>query len=107
MVYTKDMTQHTPTKQKGFIKTIILLIIALALLKFVFNFDVIEFFKTPKVADTVSYIWNDVILFLWNNYIEAPFFWAWDNAKLLTKIGWDNLIVLLDKIKEIVVAIKN
>jgi len=90
----------------GFIKTIIIIIIALALLKFVFNFDIIEFVKRPKIAEVIHYIWNDIILFLWNNYIQAPFFWAWANVKILTKLGWENLIILLDKIKEILIISK-
>jgi len=94
-------------KDQGFLTIIVLIIIALALLKFVFDFDIIDFFKTPKVAETISYIWNDVIVFLWSNYIKAPFFWAWDLFKTLAKLGWENLIILLDKIKEIVVAIKS
>ncbi len=92
-------------KDKGFLKIIILIIVALALLKFVFDFDIIEFLKTPKVADTVSYIWNDIILFLWDNYIKAPLGWTWDHFKSLAKIGWDNLIILLDKIKEIAIEL--
>lgn len=93
-------------QEGGFLTIIVLIIIALALLKFVFDFDIIDFFKNPKVAETVSYIWNDVILFLWNNYISAPFWWVWEHVKVLVKIGWENLIIVLDKIKEIVIAIK-
>ncbi len=92
--------------QRGFLQIIIVIIIALALLKFVFDFNIIDFIKKPKVAETISYIWNDIILFLWNNYIEGPFFWAFKNVKLLAKIGWENFIFVLDKIKEIIIEIK-
>lgn len=92
-------------KEKGFLKIIILIIVALALLKFVFDFDVIEFIKTPKVQDTLHYIWYDIIVFLWENYIRTPLSWAWDQVKHLTKLGWDSLIILLDKIKEIAVEL--
>jgi len=92
--------------QKGFLQLIIIIIIALALLKFVFDFDIREFIKNPKVADTIKYIWNDIILFLWSNYVKEPFFWAFENIKTLTKMGWESFIYLLDKIKEIIVEIK-
>ena len=94
------------SNQKGFLQIIIVIIIALALLKYLFHFSIIDFVKKPDVADTIKYIWNDIILFLWNNYIKDPFFWAWDNFKLLSKVGWENLIILLDKIKEIVIEAK-
>ena len=92
--------------QKGFIQLIIMIIIALAALKYVFDFSIIDFLAQEKVKETIDYIWNDIIVFLWVNYLGAPVIWAWNTGKDLAGLGWDNLIVLLDKIKEIVLIIK-
>ena len=94
-------------KQKGFIQIIVIIIIALAALKYTFDFSIIDFVAQDKVKDTISYIWNDIIVFLWVNYIGAPVIWAWGVASDLAKVGWENFILVLDKIKEIVEVAKD
>jgi len=45
-------------KEGGLIAKILLIIIALALLKFFFDFNIIDFFKSPKVADSFAFVKN-------------------------------------------------
>jgi hypothetical protein len=94
-------------KEKGFIQIIVIIIIALAALKYTFDFSIIDFIAQDRVKDTISYIWNDVIVFLWVNYLGAPIIWAWETGKDLAKIGWENFILVLDKIKGIAEAVKD
>lgn len=93
-------------RESGFIQFIIIIIIALAALKYVFDFDIIEFLNQPKIAETIDYVWSDIIVFLWINYLGAPVIWAWNLIIELAKLGWENLLILLDKIKEIILIIK-
>jgi len=92
--------------EKGFLQIIIIVIIALILLNYFFDFNIITFLGQDKIQSTFSYIWNDIIVFLWVNYIGAPIIWAWENLKVLAVLGWDNFIFVLDKIKDIVTAAK-
>jgi hypothetical protein len=94
-------------KEKGFIQLIIIVIIALAALKYVFDFSIIDFLAQDKAKETIDYIWNDIIVFLWVNYLGAPIIWAWDIGKDLAKLGWENFILVLDKIKDIVETAKS
>jgi hypothetical protein len=41
------------TKQKGFLKAIVLIIIALILLKYFLHFDVIEYFKSSQFQSNI------------------------------------------------------
>ncbi len=66
--------------KKGFIKTIVLIIVALALAKFVFDFDILEFIKTPKVQETLNYVWQIVVI-VWQDYIVRPVIYVWDFVK--------------------------
>lgn len=51
--------------KKGFLKTILLIVIAIALLKLVWEIDVIEFLNRPQIKE----IWDavmDVFRAIWN-----------------------------------------
>ncbi|NQV88278.1 MAG: hypothetical protein HQ402_01835 [Parcubacteria group bacterium] len=65
-------------KKRGFLKMILVVIVALALLKFVFHFDIIDFFNSPKAQETVKYVLN-VVKIVWE-YIRVPFLFVWDRA---------------------------
>lgn len=57
--------------QKGFIKTILLIIIAFAILKIVWDFDVLDFLDTPAIRN----IWDIFVEFVrkvWN-FISRAF----------------------------------
>ncbi|PIQ66621.1 MAG: hypothetical protein COV96_00535 [Candidatus Zambryskibacteria bacterium CG11_big_fil_rev_8_21_14_0_20_42_18] len=62
-------------RQKGFISWIILFIIALALLKYFFNWSIFDAAATEEGKSTITYI-RDVLNFLWS-YIEVPARWIW------------------------------
>lgn len=95
------MKKNPEMGQGGFIKMIIVILITLALLKIVFDFDIFTFLKIPAVQNAVSYIWN-IIMAVWNAGLEKIVLFAWENGKQLLSIGWTNLITLLGKISEII-----
>jgi len=82
-------------KEKGFIGYIILVVIALILLKYFFNWSIFEATATPQGQETVSYtrhvidvIWvyvNPIVMWVWNNIIGPIFHLLWGTLeKILT-----------------------
>lgn len=55
---------------KGFIRTVILIVIALIVLGY-FGFDVKEIINGSTVQSNLKTAW-DFVLMVWNNYLAAP-----------------------------------
>jgi hypothetical protein len=80
-------------KQGGLIKTIILVIIAIAILSY-YGVDIKNFFTSPQAQKNFSYVWN-FIVDIWTNYLATPAqniwqFWiehVWGPLMSLLKIG--------------------
>lgn len=80
--------------KRGFIGTIILIIVALALLKYFFGFDVLEASQTPQGQSTVGYI-KAVVETVWS-YISGPVVFVWDKIIWpILNLGWTSLQALL------------
>ncbi len=62
-------------KQKGFISWLILIIIALALLKYFFNWSIFDAADSDQGRSTISYI-RDILNLTWS-YLETPIAWIW------------------------------
>jgi hypothetical protein len=63
-------------KNQGFISYIILIIVALGLLNYFFDWSIFEFLSSDKGQGTVSYL-RDVISTGWS-YISAPVTFIWE-----------------------------
>ncbi|OHB10326.1 MAG: hypothetical protein A3G05_00285 [Candidatus Zambryskibacteria bacterium RIFCSPLOWO2_12_FULL_45_14] len=61
--------------KRGFISWLILIIIALALLKYFFNWSIFEAIESEKGRNTVLYI-RDVLNTSWA-YIKVPVIYVW------------------------------
>jgi len=59
-------------KKRGFIGYIVIIIIAVVLLKFWFEIDVLEWLTKPEVKDFFTKIFN-IIVMIWENYISPIF----------------------------------
>jgi len=75
-------------EQKGFIGTIITLVVALALLKYFFDFSIIDFIKSPKVIEVLEYI-KKAISIIWNKFLVGPVVWIWDT--IIVNLVWEAL----------------
>lgn len=73
----KSTVQKTSKKNDGFIALIIVFIIALALLKYFFDWSIFEASSTPQGQETVSYTRN-VIDAIWS-FLKTPLAWIWNN----------------------------
>jgi len=76
-------------KQKGFISWIILFIIALALLKYFFNWSIFDAAETDEGKSAILYI-RDILNFIWY-YIEAPVKWIWQRILELIPVSRESL----------------
>ena len=78
-------------KNRGFIRTILLLIIALAALKYVFGWSIFDAIESESGKETVAYI-RQILDLLWS-YLEAPVNYIWKEVilpaftKLFSNIG--------------------
>ncbi len=61
---------------KGLIKTIILIVIALIVLGY-FGFDVADIVNSPTVQANLTNTWN-FVLKIWNNYLATPVMYVWN-----------------------------
>ena len=66
---------------KGFIQIIVLIVIILVALGY-FGLNVREIIDSPVVSDNLSYVWNGVV-YIWQNYLTAPFMYLWGVFKNL------------------------
>ena len=65
-------------KDKGFISWLILLIIALALLKYFLNWSIFDAIESERGRETVSYI-REVLDVVWS-YVRTPVLFIWQKA---------------------------
>lgn len=70
----------TDNKQKGFIKTIILIVIALIVLGY-FGFSLRDIIKSPTVHDNLQYF-KEIVVDVWNLYLRAPIMYLWNEVVL-------------------------
>ena len=82
--------------RKGFISILLLIIVALALLKYFFNWSVFDAAASEQGQGTISYI-RDVLNTVWS-YIEVPVRYAWDEVvKPLFSFAFDSLRQLIEE----------
>ncbi|MDO8590159.1 MAG: hypothetical protein Q7R69_02705 [bacterium] len=62
-------------KDKGFISWLVLIIIALALLKYFFGWSIFDAASTEQGRGTIAYI-KDVLSFVWY-YLKVPVLFLW------------------------------
>lgn len=64
---------------RGFIKMILLIVIALIVLGF-FGYNLRDIVNKPVVHDNLAYVWG-IVVYLWNTFIVAPFVWLYDKLQ--------------------------
>lgn len=73
--------------QKGFIKMIIIIVIAFLILSY-YGFDIEKTIKSPLTQKNLSYI-QQIALYLWQNVLKAPIMYIWNLSVniIKSKIG--------------------
>lgn len=73
--------------KKGFLKTIIIIVIALIILGW-FGFDVKSIIESERVQRNLHYVW-DIVVRIWDNYLAGPAIFVWD--KVVVGMLWGSL----------------
>ena len=63
-------------KNKGLIKMIVTIVIALIILGY-FGFNVKDIIESNTVQTNIQYVWGFIKTF-WNNYLATPIVFVWD-----------------------------
>lgn len=81
--------------QKGFIRTILLVILGLAALKYFLNWDIFDAAASDQGQSTIGYI-RDIVNTVWA-YVGAPVTFAWDNVVYpLLSLAWESLQTFIE-----------
>lgn len=67
--FNKSENSHV-ANNKGLIKTIIIIVIALIILGY-FGFNIGDIINSPTVQANLHIVW-DIIVKIWNNYLAGP-----------------------------------
>ena len=67
--------------QKGFVKLVLLIVIALVVLGF-FGYNLRDIVNSPTVHDNLAYVWDLVVKF-WDTFLATPFHWFWDKFQMV------------------------
>lgn len=62
-------------KQSGFIKMIIIIIIAIAILSY-YGIDIKNFFTSDLVQKNLNYVWSGIV-YIWSNFLVDPATYLW------------------------------
>lgn len=82
--------------QGGFIGLLLLIIVALAALKYFLNFDIFSAAATPQGQGTISYLgrlWDYVspaVMFVWNQIMQPILSLAWQSLQAFLQWGKTN-----------------
>ena len=93
----KNMMFHGIGKSRGFITTIVIIVIALAILGF-FGYNVADIANSPTVQNNLNYAWS-LVKYVWQNYLQVPAVWIWE--KIVIGLGWDSLMKLINANKSV------
>ena len=81
--------------KQGFVKTIILIVIALIILGF-FGFNLEEIVKRENVHNNLIYVWG-LVKIVWQKFLLKPAVWVWN--VIVVDLLWNNLTELVTKLK--------
>lgn len=87
-------------RQGGFIGWLILIVIALAALKYFYDWSIFDAAASPEGQSTIAYIrnifdyvWTYIkapVTFAWNEIVWPIFSFAWDSFQAMLEWGRDN-----------------
>lgn len=82
-------------KERGFIGIIVLILIALIVLKYLYDFSVFEAAASPQGQGTITYT-HQILNTIWS-YIQVPVTFAWEKVVWpLIGVIWANFQSFLD-----------
>ena len=83
-------------KDKGFVKLIIIIVIALIVLGY-FGFDIKKAIESPVARTNIEYA-KDATVYVWNKYLKGPVTYLW--KEIFLELIWEPAIRHLEQKKE-------
>ncbi|MES3031237.1 MAG: hypothetical protein V4697_02385 [Patescibacteria group bacterium] len=83
-------------KEQGFIKLIIMIVVALIVLGY-FGFDIKKAIESPVARTNIEYA-KDATVYVWNKYLKGPATYLW--KEIFLNLIWEPAIENLTKRKE-------
>ncbi|MBU4479853.1 hypothetical protein KKG48_00205 [Patescibacteria group bacterium] len=86
---------NNKNNQSGFIKWILIIIIAIIILSY-FNFDLRAIVESPETQGNLGYAWGLVVI-VWDDYLAGPILYLWND--IFIDLLWDSFVDNLERIK--------
>ncbi len=82
------------SESAGFIKWIIIIIIAVGIISY-FGLDLKSIFESETARQNYAWLWNWAV-YLWENFLDTPVLWVWNNVVInvfwkIFKLGLENI----------------
>jgi len=84
-------TLHT---QRGFVKWVIIVVIAIIVLSYL-GFDLRSIVEADQTQGNLHYVW-ELVKTAWDRYLEGPALWTWEN---IVKPVWELFTQNLNRLK--------
>jgi hypothetical protein len=81
---------------RGFIRTIIIIVIALLILSY-FGLNIRDIVNSPAGRDNFSYT-QEVMIKIWDNYLEKPVTYLWND--IFIELIWNPAIEALEEMRD-------
>lgn len=82
-------------KQQGFIKLIIIIIIAIIILSYL-GFDLRAIVESPESQGNLGYVWG-LVVGVWDTYLVGPASYLWND--IFIDLLWDSFVDNLERVK--------
>lgn len=83
------MNNRIKNNQQGFIKYIILIVIAILILSY-FGFDIKQTVESDQSRSNLSYVWG-LVTYVWDHFLAGPVLWIWNT--IVIGILWENILL--------------
>jgi len=90
------MKNYRPTGERGLIKWIILIVVALLILSY-FGFNLRNLVNAPTTQDNFGYVASTTVT-VWNSYLAKPAGYLWND--IFINLIWDPALQNLENMKE-------
>lgn len=82
-------------KQSGFIKLVLIIIIAIIILSY-FGFNLRAIVESPETQGNLGYVWG-LLVGTWDNYLAKPVLYLWND--IFIDLMWNSFVDNLERIK--------
>lgn len=97
MIHNNDMYNTKQTGERGLIKWILLIIVALVLASYFFDFSVKEAVEDEQTQSNFEYIQTNTTDF-WNEHLKSTADYLWNNVFI--DLIWESFVENMERLKD-------